>query len=837
MSFEVTQEALEALGWPELVAMWADECRTPHARARLLPTRVDEVESSNDTAAAAAVESDTGGSSGVFAESDLFARSQTAVQTRLDETSEARRLLDDEQRPPLGLPLDVTPLLGLSARGRPLEARDLLAVAGCAEAVRDTRRYLEERASEAPRLRDLGEPLAPCPELLAEIHRCIEPSGDIADRASPALAKARRDRTRLAGDLQKKLQRYAQHADVSPHLSDDFVTVRNDRYVLPVRTDSRGAVPGIVHDASRSGTTLFIEPEAVVDLNNRLKQADLTILRECERVLAELSRLVAEHADTLGRSLAALGRIDLAFARGHLSRRMHGVAPEVGREGVLDLPGLRHPLLSTDDCVANDLRVGEGFRVLVISGPNAGGKTVALKAMGLAALMVRAGLHVPCAAGARVDCIDRVLADIGDGQSIAMSLSTFSAHMTRLAATVREAGPHSLVVLDEIGVGTDPSEGAALAQALLETLSANGARVVTTTHFNLLKEMATARDDFENACVEFDPETLEPTYHVRIGAAGPSSAAVVAARMGMPREVLDRAEALLDREDRRLEEALAELAADRAALDVERSEARTSRDEADASRTEYEGQLRQLRDERDRVYGSMREELDASFREAHAEVASLIRALQRGGTARKAAQVRERLLELEQQTEQEATERGIAAEPEPKRPDPGARPIDWQRMQVGDRVRVPGGRDGVLESLPDRSGKVRVQAGGARLTVDASRLSLAGGGGGGGGPRDRVRFVRSEPEQQDHAAVGGSTRCDLRGQRVAAALDELDATLDRAAADGLDAVEIVHGHGTGALRAAVREHLAESPIVVDLRSGDPEAGGEGVTIAQLGRRG
>ncbi len=835
MSFEVTQEALEALGWPELVALWADECRTPHARVRLQPTASDDLESSADSGAPESAGREAGAATGL--EGDLFARSHAAMQTRLDETSEARRLLDEEQRPPLGLPLDATPLLGRAMRGRALESRDLLAVASCAEAVRDTRRFLDERADTAPRLRDLAEPLAPCPDLLSEIQRCIEPSGDISDRASPALAKARRDRARLAGDLQKKLQRYAQHADVSPHLSDDFVTVRNDRYVLPVRTDSRGSVPGIVHDASRSGTTLFIEPEAVVDLNNRLKQADLTILRECERVLVELSALVGEHADTLGRSLAALGRIDLAFARGHLSQRMQGLAPEVGREGVLDLPGLRHPLLPQDACVANDLRVGDGFTVLVISGPNAGGKTVALKAMGLAALMVRAGLHVPCDAGARVDCIDRVLADIGDGQSIAMSLSTFSAHMTRLAATVREAGAHSLVVLDEIGVGTDPAEGAALAQALLETLAANGARVVTTTHFNLLKEMATARPDFENACVDFDPETLEPTYRVRIGAAGPSSAAVVAARMGMPRAVLDRAEALLDREDRRLEEALAELAADRAALDHERTEARARRDEAESSGAEYDAQLRALREERDRVYGTMRDELDASFREAHAEVASLIRALQRGGTARKAAEVRERLLEIEKQTERDAAERGIAAEPEPKQPDPGARPIDWTRMQVGDRVRVPGGRDGVLETLPDRGGRVRVQAGGTRLTVDAARLSLAPGGGQRGQKDERVRFVRSEPEPDDHASAGGSTRCDLRGQRVAVALDALDTALDRAAADGFDQVEIVHGHGTGALRAAVREHLGASPIVTDLRSGDPEAGGEGVTIAVIGRRG
>jgi len=828
MSFEVTQEALEALGWPELVALWADHCRTPQGRARLVGLGPTALESSNDAAAndvdPEAVGMDPG---------DVFARSFTAVKTRLAETDEARRLLDDEAMPPLGLPLDATPLLDRARRGRILEPRDLLAVASCANAVRDTRRFLEQHASDAPSLRTLGEPLTPCPDLCAEIERCIEPGGDIADRASPELAQARRDRLRLTGELQKRLQRFAQHADVAPHLSDDFVTQRNDRFVLPVRAESRGAVHGIVHDASRTGTTLFIEPEGVVDLNNRLKQADITITRECERVLVQLAEQVGDHADTLERSLAALGRLDLAFARGHLARAMGAHSPRVEREGILALPGLRHPLLSPSECVANDLGVGGAFSVLVISGPNAGGKTVAMKAMGLSALMVRAGLQVPCEPGGRVDCMDRVLADIGDGQDISMSLSTFSAHMTRLAATVRDAGPHSLVVLDEIGVGTDPAEGAALAQAMLETLSASGAAVVTTTHFSLLKEMATARADFENACVEFDPETLEPTYHVRIGAAGPSSAAVVAARMGMPREVLSRADALLDRQDRRLDEALAELAANRTALDQERATAKAQHDASEAARTHYEAELEALRSERDRVYGSMRDELEASFKAAHAEVAGLIRALQRGGTARKAAQVRERLLELEAKADADAAKRGIEPEPEPARPPGDAKPIDWTRMEVGDRVRVPGGRDGVLESLPDRGGKVRVTVGGTRITVAATRLSLAPGGG--GAERGRVRFVRSDPVSQDHAAVGGSTRCDLRGQRVHEALDRLAEVLDQAAVDGHDEVMIVHGHGTGALRAAVREHLAASPFVEGIGSGDPEAGGEGVTVARLGR--
>jgi DNA mismatch repair protein MutS2 len=424
-------------------------------------------------------------------------------------------------------------------------------------------------------------------------------------------------------------------------LSDDFYTVRNDRYVLPVRADARGGVPGIVHDASSSGTTVFIEPEAVVDLNNRLKTAEIEIERETLRVLRHLARSVVERLPEIESGVEVLEQIDLAFARGRLSQRMNAVEPSLGPDGSFELYGLRHPLLPVDSAVPNDVRLGDGPSVLLISGPNAGGKTVAMKAVAIAALSVRAGLHVAALPGARMGVVDAVLADIGDEQDLRESLSTFSAHMANLARIVESASSRCLVILDEIGAGTDPSEGASLAQAILETLAETGARVIATTHYSLLKEMASADPRFLNASVELDEETLAPTYRLHLGTPGTSSATAVAGRMGLRPEVLERANALLEREDRQLDRLLVELSANRVALETERREARRLRAETETARDEYRHKLERLQERRDQLFRSLRDDLEAAFKNAHEEVAQVIRGLQRGPSARDAALARE----------------------------------------------------------------------------------------------------------------------------------------------------------------------------------------------------
>jgi DNA mismatch repair protein MutS2 len=543
---------------------------------------------------------------------------------------------------------------------------------------------------------------------------------------------------------------------------------------------------------------------------------------------------VAARADAIEADLETQAHLDLAFARAGLAREFEASEPEVGSEGCLRLAALRHPAIPADEVVANDFALDASRRVLVLSGPNAGGKTVAMKSVALAVLMARAGLFVPAAAGARVDLFDAVLADIGDEQDIREHLSTFSAHMANVARIVREAGPGSLVVLDEIGVGTDPGEGAALAQAVLERLADAGACVVATTHFQLLKEMAEVDPRFANASVELDPETLAPTYRLRMGLPGTSSAAAVAARMGMSAAVLDRADEILDREDRRLDRMLSELAASRAALEREQREASRLRAESEAARAEYRERLERLRARRDELYRSLRHDLDRAFREARGQIAGVIRELQRGGTARHAARARERLLALESAARGAAESAARAAVPEeagPAAPADAPEPVDWRGAKAGDSVELRGGGAAILLALPDRRGRVALRVGSARALVPAERVAAVRPAAGRAAPRVAFQAPAAEAEAAD---LGGETgRCDLRGLRVDEALDRLAAEIDRAVARGRARLEIVHGIGTGALRRAVREHLATSPLVTRVADAPPERGGDGVTFAEL----
>ena len=437
---------------------------------------------------------------------------------------------------------------------------------------------------------------------------------------------------------------------------------------------------------------------------------------------------------------------------------------------------------------------------------------------------------MPAGERARVDLVEDVIADIGDGQDIGESLSTFSAHMANLARIVERAGRHSLVVLDEIGVGTDPGEGAALAQAILERLADDGARVITTTHYNLLKEMADVDPRFENASVEFDPETLAPTYRLHVGVPGASSAAAVASRMGMPSEVLERANALTEREDRQLDRMLAELASSRATLESERQQVARLRAEGEAARAEYTAKLERLQERRDELYRSMRDDLDAAFRQAHGEVASVIRELQRGPTAQQAAAAREQLEGLAEQARE--AEQAAGVKREAVRPADLV-PVDWRRIRAGDPVRIAGGREGALVSLPDRKGRATVRVGAAKLVLPAEQIGQAARRSDDGSARKRVRVERAPDPAGGGALGGGTTECDLRGHRVDEALDRLADVIDRASADGRDRLRVIHGHGTGALRKAIREHLRTSPYVSGVRAGGDDEGGQGVTVADL----
>jgi DNA mismatch repair protein MutS2 len=828
MSFRVSQATLEALEWPQVVERLREECRTAQGHQWL--EEAEKYTAAENSAAVGTPPSTAAGRPlGSFS---LFEPTLEGLRAKLQETDEARALLDAEQAPPLGATADLSVALSRAQRGGVLDIQQLQEVRSTLETLRQTARFLIRNSEGAPRLAEKIETLREQPEVENKIEQCIDSAGEVRDQASPKLATARRQTVKLANELQERLERYVRNPDVSRHLSDAYYTIRNDRYVLPVKADFRGRVRGIVHDASRSGTTVFVEPEAVVEINNRLKQAELAVSREIRRVLQQLSAHVAESAGEIRSGLDALARLDLAFARGRLSQKMDATSPQVGDRAVFELPGLRHPLIDSDECVANDLRLGDDFSILVLSGPNAGGKTVSMKAVGLAALLVRAGLHVPCEAGAHVGAIEHVLADIGDHQDIGESLSTFSAHMANLARIVDQAGPRSLVVLDEIGVGTDPGEGAALAQSILEILADRGARVITTTHYNLLKEMADVDPRFQNASVEFHPTSLAPTYRIQLGVPGVSSASAVAARMGMPTEVLERAESLLERDDRKLEKMLSELATSRAALASEKDQAELIRAESETVREEYRTKLERLQERRDELFLNMRTDLDLAFKQAHSEVAGVIRDLQQGPSSQKAAEARTQLQSLKEKAKRSQDEKGLTV----PTPSSKLRPVDWQRARAGDTILIAPRNIGTLESLPDRKGRVGVRIRGKKLVVAAELVGSVG-------PDEslppsvvepvRVRIERAEPRKDEESFSGGTLTCDLRGERVEQALDLLAEALDRAAADGCVSVRIIHGIGTGALRSAVRDFLRNSINVDRFRSADQNAGGEGVTLAEF----
>jgi DNA mismatch repair protein MutS2 len=839
MAFDVSQKTLESLEWPRVASRLQASCRTPQARKLLAasspanPSEDSRASSEESEEERALRDAQHGGNS--VHEFDVFAEGRHEVLDRLAETSEARALLDAGAVVPLGGVAEMEPAFVRASKSGTIPGVQLLDVRTTLVALHETARFFAAHEEQAPKLALLADLLEDHTALAREIDACIHPGGDVRDDATPELKRARREMNGLANDLQRRLARYLQDPQIAPSLSDDFFTVRNDRYVLPVRSDARSGVPGIVHDASRSGTTVFIEPQAVVELNNRLRQAELAAAREVERVLRMLTERVAAAVPGLRADLATAARIDLAVARGHLSVEMQAVAPTVAHDGIFVLNQLRHPLLPPDEAVPNDVRLGEGAHVLVISGPNAGGKTVTMKSLGLAALLARAGMHVPADPGARVALVTRIVANIGDGQDLQESLSTFSAHMSSLAEIVSAGSDETLALLDEVGVGTDPGEGAALAQAILETLADSGTRVVATTHYNRLKEMASVDPRFCNASVEFDPETLAPTYRLHLGVPGVSSATSVAARMGMPEYVLARANALLDREDRRLDQMLSELGASRAALEAEERTAIQLRTESESIRDEYREKLERLNERRDKLFVGMRDELDAAFKEAHLQVAGVIRDLQRHGNARDAAKARERLQELAAGSDEVASGIGV------RRPEQrAAAPLDFSRVRIGDIVGIPGGASGALVSLPDRQHRVRVRVGSATLVVAAERVTAATAA-----TQPAAAIQQTRKTERVGGAVdvvvpdgldsGGTLRCDLRGLRVHEATERVADAIDDALRADRAAIAFVHGVGTGALRRAVREELAASPFVCDFENAAESEGGEGVTLARFSK--
>jgi len=749
------------------------------------------------------------------------------VETWQAETAEAVRLLSYHPGATIGGARDVRPLVEDARRGILLEPGALLKVKYSLIAARELRRFMADVEREYPLLLEISTRLPDSLGLVDAITKAISDEGEILDSASEELAQIRRDLRVQHDRLRNRMERMINSSRIAKYLQEPIFTQRDGRYVLPIRADAKGKVRGIVHDKSASGATLYLEPERVVEGNNRHRQLKVDERNEERRVLSALSKLVGEQGDILIEMVNTQAHFDLALARGRFAAALDAHRPELHpfperREGVhpgvvLRLFSARHPLLPQDEVVPIDIALDEDIYALIITGPNTGGKTVTLKTVGLLACMAQSGMHIPAATGSELSLFENVFADIGDEQSIEQSLSTFSSHITNIIRILKRANPRSLVVLDELGAGTDPQEGAALARALMNHLLERGITTLVTTHHPELKAYAHTTPGVVNASVEFDLETLEPTYHLTVGLPGRSNALAIARRLGLSEEIVSEARKKINPADVQADDLLDEIRRQRKLAEEARGAAETARQESEKMRAELADRLRDIEEERQNA-------LEGARRQARTEVDEL----------------RKQVAEIKEQVEQEEKPREALAEVEEKieqadeelsRPVPRQRPDIPRRERegpilVGSRVYIRTlDQKGVVESLDDQ--QAEVQVGQMRVRADLTDLEPTGER-----PTEEKTTSRSTVSKPRDVESPG-TELDLRGQRVDEALTNLEYYLDRAFIAGLPWVRIIHGKGTGKLRSAVRDELKTHPQVEDFERGDAAEGGDGVTVVNF----
>ncbi len=741
------------------------------------------------------------------------------VARQLDETDQARALLSDRPGVGVGAAHDIGPAIERAARGGRLDAEQFLAIGETLDAAARLATSLADE--RRPLLRELGRELHPLPAVRSTLARSFDPVGELLDTASPRLGGLRAA-VRVAYDRLRRRLDAMVGSELGRALQEPIVTLRNGRYVVPVKAEARSRVKGIVHDASGSGQTLFVEPLVAVELGNAWREAQVAEGEEVARILDELSALIAVNATPLRETLDALARFDLWAAKASLAAEMDATRAETADRPEVVLLSARHPGLA-GTVVPIDVRIGDGYTALVVTGPNTGGKTVTLRTLGLLSLMHQAGLHIPAEAGSRLPIWGDVFADIGDEQSVAQSLSTFSGHLRRITTIVAEAGPGTLVLLDELGAGTDPTEGSALAQALLDHFIRAGAIVAATTHYAELKAYAHTTAGARNAAVEFDIDTLSPTYRLTIGLPGGSQAFAIAERLGLPETIVADARSRLTETQRSFEATLAAIreTEGRTSDALEAARAAETR-AADALRTAEE-ERRRARRERDEHVRTAREEADRVVADLRAELATTRRALERETVT--AASLDAALARAEAIADRLPAADAVEA------PAAVTEPRQWK---VGDRARsLSGGWEGRIAALEKGGRRGTLEAGGLRVTVQVDDLVPALG------VPAAVGSGRANPAGSNAATLrlerarSVASSLDLRGARVDEALEALERYLDDAGLAGLGSVTIIHGLGTGALRDAVRAAAAEHPLVRSARPGERGEGGDGATIVTL----
>ncbi len=755
----------------------------------------------------------------------------TAVQTLLDQTADAHMLMAKFGSPNFGGLRNVNNAVSRAEAGGVLNIPELLYIAEDLRVIRSLSNWHQDSAIKT-HIDGFFDALMPNKFLEDKITTAIISEEEISDNASPELYDIRRKIRAASARVREKLDKMTHSQSVAKYLREPIVTMRNGRYVVPVKLENRSEISGLVHDTSSSGATVFVEPTAVVEANNEIKVLQSKEKDEIDRILAELSALAGSFASSIKSSYENAVSLNLIFAKAKLAYDMKASVPQLNDNGVTNLKKARHPLIDKKKVVATDIRLGEEFDTLVITGPNTGGKTVSIKTIGLLTLMTMCGLMIPVADRSVVSVFDRVLADIGDEQSIEQSLSTFSAHMTNIISIIDSADENSLVLIDELGAGTDPVEGAALATAILERLHFQGAKIAATTHYAELKAYALSTPRIENGCCEFDVSTLRPTYRLLIGVPGRSNAFAISTRLGMKDEIVERAKELVSSENTRFEDVVENLEKSRQEFETKKEEAENLKAQAEIDRAkakEYKESIDELREkEIEKARSEALRIVERAKRASHALLFDLDEFKKEKSKTNDANELARR---AKQQIKKSLGELDEITNPVISRFEDPEEYVLPRELKIGDRVILKDiGNEAEIIALEDKNGLITVQAGLLKTRVKKENLRLISGKK--KKPDSKFRTVRP-PRDESRLSGTGKTECDLRGMNVEEGIMEVDRFIDHSLRMGIGEISIIHGKGTGVLRKGIQDYLRHNPAVKSFRLGTFGEGESGVTIVTL----
>jgi DNA mismatch repair protein MutS2 len=750
------------------------------------------------------------------------------VRHELTLTTEAKSMLQQAIDPPLSSIYDIREAVQNACKGITLEAEDFKNIGSTLTAAQKLKAFFEKQEETYPQISHTASFLIDPSKLLDQIFRCFEPSGILKDTASPALKQLKDSLRDQTSNLKDRFNSIMHSQAILKYLQEPVYTMRNERYVLPVKAEHKSHIPGIVHDSSASGATIYIEPRELVEINNRIKETELNIEHEIHRILADLTHKVAQEAEIIYINMDIMARIDSIFAKARYSKLLDAGEPEINTNKVILLRMARHPILirTIKKVVANTVTLGEEYNTLIVTGANAGGKTVMLKTIGLCLLMAASGMHIPAESDSSIYLYSSVFCEIGEHQSIEQNLSTFSAHMKGIINIVNRADQDSLILIDELGAGTDPAEGTALAQALLEHLNNKEANTVVTTHYGGLKTLAFSHKGFYNASVEFDLETLTPTFKLLMGIPGKSNATTIAKNLGLKKDIVERAREIYTSTEDDFSLMLDELQKVQKEVNSEYNKAKSKHEYAEELKAQYEKYLEKFNATRSQALHTFRRNLNSELSKARAEVLEILSELRAERTEKTAKRAHSELAGVDHRARKKIDYYRQKLEKKE-----GPQPVNWQKAKTGDTVLLKDiGQTATIVSLPDKNNKVVVQMGLIKTTVRAEDLYQA--------DKKKTDDYRPSFKVKDSVTKSSGHRninntCDLRGKTVEDGLQELEIYLDKASLTGMPSVYVIHGHGTGALRKAVREYLKSSPYVKEFRPGKENEGGDGISVVDL----